>query len=82
MTQWGVILNGTGQAFSLPDGMGESVESELKNTQQMKQIVNTEHKVFNFYLQLPNTVQVGAINTTYKTAPTRNNPATPRMETE
>jgi len=38
VTQWGVITNGTGQAFSLPDGMGETAESEYKNTIQMKQI--------------------------------------------
>jgi len=75
-------MNGIGQTFSLPDGMGESVESEFKNTKRMKQIINTEHILFNFYLQLPNTVQVGAIHTTYKTAPTEIIPATPRVETE
>jgi hypothetical protein len=31
-----MIMNGNGQAFSLPNGMGESVESESKNTKQMK----------------------------------------------
>jgi len=43
-------MNGTGQAFSLPDGMGESVESELKNTKQMKQVINREQKTFQFLL--------------------------------
>jgi hypothetical protein len=43
-------MNGNGQAFSLPDGMGESVESESKNTKQIKQIINSEDKLFKFLL--------------------------------
>jgi hypothetical protein len=62
--------------------MGESVESESKYTIQMKQIINTEDKLFSFYLQPPNTLQVGAIHTIYKTAPTEIIPGTPCMETE
>jgi hypothetical protein len=44
--------------------------------------INTEDKPFNFYLQPPNTVQVGAIHMIYMTVPSKIIPGTPCMETE
>ena len=48
----------------------------------MKHIINKEHELFNFYLQLPSTVHVGTIHTSYKTAPMEIIPGTPCIETE